>query len=237
MKIKVLFDKVAMNEKLRIGWGVSFLADDRILFDTGEKGQWLLENMQAMRIDPENIESIVISHDHDDHTGGLWGMLERKKNVKVYSCPNFSKTFKEKVKSAGAELVETDRFTEIAKDIFITGEIQGSYKGRYMPEQAIAFKTANGISIITGCAHPGILKMIGKVKARFSNEKIYLVLGGFHLKNSDKRAMEIVVEGFKKMGIAKAGPTHCSGDIAEGIFKKFYGKDFVSIKVGQEIEV
>jgi 7,8-dihydropterin-6-yl-methyl-4-(beta-D-ribofuranosyl)aminobenzene 5'-phosphate synthase len=237
MKIKVLFDKLALDERLQTGWGVSFLVDDKILFDTGENGQWLLKNMQAMDVDLENIESIVISHDHMDHTGGLWDVLGKRNSLKVYSCPNFSKEFKEQVKVKGAELVESDRLTKISDNTFITGEIQGAYKGKYMPEQAIVLKTGNGLSIITGCAHPGVLKIVEKVKARFPDDRIYLVLGGFHLKNSDKRAIEIVAESFKKIGVMKAGPTHCSGDVAEDIFKRFYKKDFVSIRVGQNIEV
>jgi 7,8-dihydropterin-6-yl-methyl-4-(beta-D-ribofuranosyl)aminobenzene 5'-phosphate synthase len=79
--------------------------------------------------------------------------------------------------------------------------------------------------------------MIEKVKAKFSAEPIYLVLGGFHLMESDKRAIEIVAENFKKMNIIKAGPTHCSGEAAEDIFKKYYEGDFVPIKAGQEIKV
>jgi 7,8-dihydropterin-6-yl-methyl-4-(beta-D-ribofuranosyl)aminobenzene 5'-phosphate synthase len=236
MQIKVIFDKMTLKENLQTGWGVSFLIEDKILFDTGEKGQWLFDNMQAMNIDLKNIESIVISHDHWDHTGGLWDLLDKKNTLKVYSCPGFSKEFKERVKAKGAELIEASKFVEIAKGIFITGEIQGAYKGKYMPEQAIVLKTKKGLSIITGCAHPGVLKMIETLKARFPDDKIYLVLGGFHLRNSDKRAIEIVAENFKKIGVMKAGPTHCAGDMAEDIFKKFYKKDFVSIRVGQEIE-
>ena len=42
MQIKVLFDKDAVDKNLRTGWGVSFLIDDKILFDTGEKDFGLL---------------------------------------------------------------------------------------------------------------------------------------------------------------------------------------------------
>ena len=54
MKIKVIFDKEALDKNLRTGWGVSFLIDDKILFDTGENGQWLIDNMQNLNIDPKN---------------------------------------------------------------------------------------------------------------------------------------------------------------------------------------
>ena len=237
MRIKVLFDKGALYKKLNTGWGVSFLVDDKILFDTGEKGEWLLKNMRSLGVDIKKIEAVVISHDHWDHTGGLWEVLNKRKGLKVYSCPGFSKEFKDKAKEAQAELIEAGNLTEISQNIFITGEIPGGYHGKYMPEQAIVLKTKNGLTVITGCAHPGILKMVNKVKAKFPNEPVYFVLGGFHLMESDKRAIEIVAENFKEIGIIKAGPTHCSGEAAEGIFKKYYKRNFIPIKAGQEMEV
>jgi len=237
MRIKVIFDKKALNKKLHTGWGVSFLVDDKILFDTGENGKWLFKNMHSLGVDIKNIEAVVISHDHWDHTGGLWDILKKRKGLKVYSCPGFGKEFKDKVKKTQTELIQADNFVEISKNIFITGEVAGAYNSKYMPEQAIVLKTKNGLTVITGCAHPGILKVVDRVKAKFRSKTIHLVLGGFHLMKSNKRAIEIIVENFKKMGVMKAGPTHCSGEIAESIFKKYYKENFVAIKTGQEIEV
>jgi len=237
MKIKVLFDKAALDKNLRTGWGVSFLLDEKILFDTREKGEWLLQNMRSLGVDINKIGAVVISHDHWDHWGGLWDVLKERKGLKVYSCPGFSKEFKDKVNVLKGELIEVQKVAEIAPDIYITGEIPGAFRERYMPEQAIVLKTKNGLTIITGCAHPGILKMIEKVKAKFPVEPVYFVLGGFHLMESDKRAIEIAAENFKKLNIIKAGPTHCSGEAAEDIFQEHYAENFVSIKAGQEIEV
>ena len=237
MKIRVLFDKDTKNKNLHIGWGVSFLVNDKILFDTGEKGKWLLENMSSLGVDIDKIEAIIISHDHWDHWGGLWDLLQNKKSMPVYICPNFSREFKDKANKLGASLIEVERLTQILPDIFSTGEIAGAYHGKYMPEQAIVLKTGNGLTVITGCAHPGILKMVEKAKAKFPAERIYLVLGGFHLMEADKRAIEIVAENFKKMGIIKAGPTHCSGKTAEDMFKKIYGPDFIELQVGQSLDI
>jgi len=237
MWIKVIFDKDALEKELRTGWGVSFLIDDKILFDTGEKGEWLLENMRILKVDITKIEAVVISHDHWDHWGGLWDLLAQKVGLKVYACPRFGKEFKEKVEKSKGELIEAERFKEITTGIYTTGEIPGAYYGKYMAEQAMVVKTNNGLTVITGCAHPGILKILEKVKAKFPNEPIYFVLGGFHLMESDRRAIEIIAENFKKMGIIKVGPTHCSGLQAEEIFKKIYQDNFVEIKIGEVLEV
>lgn len=237
MNIKVIFDKDVLMGDLKTGWGVSFLIDNRILFDTGENGAWLTENMRYLKLDMDKIEAAVISHDHWDHTGGLWEILKLKEGLKVYICPGFSKEFKRKAMEARAELIEAEKFIEISRDIFITGQISGVYKDKYMPEQAVVLKTKNGLTIITGCAHPGILKMVENIKAKFPGENIYLILGGLHLVEADNMEIEAVVENFKKIGIIKAAPMHCSGDMAEGIFKRRYKDNFMTVKAGQEMEV
>ena len=237
MRIRVLFDKAAENKKLHSGWGVSFLVDDKILFDTAEKGGWLLDNLCSLGVAINTIEAVVISHDHWDHWGGLWDLLKIRKGLAVYSCPGFSKEFKEKVQKLEGELSELHDVAEIAPDIFTTGEIPGTYHEKYMPEQALVVKTKKGFSMLTGCAHPGIVEMIKKVKVRFSAEYLYFVSGGFHLMESDKRVIDIIAGDFKKMGVIKAGPTHCSGEAAEDIFKKYYGENFVVMQAGKEIEV
>lgn len=237
MRVKVLFDKEALNKNLRTGWGVSFLIDNKILFDTGEKGEWLLKNMQILGIGIEAIEAVAISHDHWDHAGGLWKILALNKGLRVYACPHFSPGFKEKVKEAQGELIEADKLKEISEDVFTSGEIPGSYHGNDMPEQALFVKTENGISVITGCAHPGIVKILEKAKEAFPDNAIYSALGGFHLIEDDKRAIKIVAAKFKEMGVRKAGPTHCSGKGAEDIFKEVYGDDFIAVKAGEVLDV
>lgn len=76
MEIKVVFNNDVINNIFSNGWGFSCLVDKRVLFDTGEKSEYLFHNMKQMNIDPANIEKVVISHDHWDHTGGLWDLLE-----------------------------------------------------------------------------------------------------------------------------------------------------------------
>jgi len=237
MEIKVVFDEDSLHKNLHVGWGVSFLVDDKILFDTGENGQWLVENIDKLGINLEEIEAVVISHDHWDHTGGLWEILARKKGITVYVCPHFSAEFKEKVKKLQGILIETKKFKEIAKDIFITGEIPGVYHGSDMPEQALIVKTRNGLTVMTGCAHPGILKILERVRKKFPGETMHLVFGGFHLMEEDKRVISIIAKRFQEMKIEKVGPTHCSGKVTEDIFRERYGDCFIPIKAGQTLNI
>lgn len=57
--------------------------EQKILFDTGEKNA-LLPNMEALKIKPEKISSLVLSHGHYDHTGGVAEMLDCNKKLEIY---------------------------------------------------------------------------------------------------------------------------------------------------------
>ena len=237
MNVEILFDKDTKDKELRTGWGVSFLVDGKILFDTGENGLWLLENMKNLNVDVRRIEAVVISHDHWDHTGGLWELLKKEEGLTVYACPDFSQEFKEKVKKLKGKLKEKETVAEITKDIFITGEIPGEYNGEYMPEQALVVKTEKGLTVITGCSHPGIVQILERVKEVFPKERLYFVFGGFHLKDSGRKEINSIAGRFKEMNVEKAGPTHCSGKEAEEIFKEEYRDNFIQIKTGQILSI
>jgi 7,8-dihydropterin-6-yl-methyl-4-(beta-D-ribofuranosyl)aminobenzene 5'-phosphate synthase len=64
--------------------------------------------------------------------------------------------------------------------------------------------------IRTGCAHPGIDNIIDDVKKMF-NEKIYLLIGGLHLKDSNQERIRDVILNLRACGIEKVAPMHCTG--------------------------
>lgn len=237
MEFKIIFDRESINKEIRTGWGFSVLAEGKVLFDTGEKGIWLIENMEKLGVNFNNLKAVVISHDHWDHTGGLWDLLDRVPGLKVYVCPNFSGEFKRKVQDKGAKLVESREAEEIIPGIFSTGEISGRYKGRNMPEQALVVRTQKGDVVVTGCSHPGIVKILEKVKQLFPKDNIHFVFGGFHLMDKENREIKAIVGRFRELGVEKTGPAHCSGYPAQDIFREQYKNDFIFIKAGQEFKI
>jgi 7,8-dihydropterin-6-yl-methyl-4-(beta-D-ribofuranosyl)aminobenzene 5'-phosphate synthase len=240
MEIKVLYDKSSSRDDIKTGWGLSLFIGGKTLFDTGENGGWLLENMEISGMNvSKDVENIVISHDHWDHTGGLRDVLLLLKGrvVPVYVCPGLSGETRKMIECMGCRLVEAFGCMRVSENIFTTGELPGSYKGLPMPEQAVVIRTGNGISVVTGCAHPGILNMLDRVKGMFKKEKIFMVAGGFHLKDAGMETIEHVSAKFLEIGVEKAGPTHCSGDKAERVFIRSYGDNFIRVRAGDSIIV
>ena len=50
--------------------------EHRVLFDTGLTPNGMVGNMRRLSLSPKDIEVIVLSHDHFDHTIGLNGVVD-----------------------------------------------------------------------------------------------------------------------------------------------------------------
>jgi len=236
MYVKVLYDNEA-KRGLRSGHGFSCFVNNKILFDSGEDSESLSHNMKRMMVDSKEIEAVVISHDHWDHTGGLWEILKNKKGIKVYACPSFSDTFKNCVKESGGKLVIVNEPMEISKNIFVTGEMKAKHKGEDLVEQSLVVNGDKGTSVITGCAHYGIVKTLRKIKKIFQIKDFYMVFGGFHSRDFDREKSEKMIKDLFKIKIEKVGPTHCSGTKVRRIFSSRYNDKYIPVKAGHIIQL
>jgi len=234
IKMTIVFDNNKYNSSLETGWGFSCFVkglEKTILFDTGSDGRILLSNMEKLNIDPKEIDVIFISHDHWDHTGGLEKLLQINPNVQIFILDAFSKETKTKIENFQVSLINLKLSKEIFEGVYSTGEL-----GTGIKEQSLVIKSNNGLIVITGCAHPGIVNILEEVKNIFK-EKIHLVVGGFHLKDFSKSDIEEIIMKVKKFGAIKVAPTHCSGDLARDLFKANFKNNFIEIGAGSEIEI
>lgn len=91
LKVTVLVENtVGVPVGLLSEWGLSMLldfGDERILFDTGEQGS-VLPNAQALGLDLKQVDRLVLSHGHYDHTGGLQKFLRHRGKIPVHAHPD-----------------------------------------------------------------------------------------------------------------------------------------------------
>jgi 7,8-dihydropterin-6-yl-methyl-4-(beta-D-ribofuranosyl)aminobenzene 5'-phosphate synthase len=66
---------------------------------------------------------------------------------------------------------------------------------------------------------------------------IYLALGGFHLSVASSRAVKGIIAEFRRLGVQKVAPCHCTGNRAMEMFAAEYGDDFFEIGVGKVFEI
>ena len=231
--ITIVFDNYLYKKGLKTAWGFSAFVtykDQNVLFDTGISGSILLENMSKMNINPVEVQNVVLSHEHNDHIGGLQDLLSAGTEPKIYLPPSFSPYLKNQF-SKQAEVIEVVPGHPIAERIYSLGETQGS-----PPEQALVIDTPQGLVVIIGCAHPGVERMVLAAKRQF-HEEIYLVMGGFHLGNASSKEVKRIINEFKRIGVVNVAPCHCTGDQAINQFKEAFGENFISVGVGAVIEI
>ncbi len=92
MTMTILYDNNPYDHRLKTAWGFSCLIEFKgkaILFDTGRDGRILLENMKILNKDPKAINTVILSHIHGDHTGGLESLLREKSNSRIYVPESF----------------------------------------------------------------------------------------------------------------------------------------------------
>jgi len=232
LSITVSYDNNPYKERLTTAWGFSCVirgTEKTILFDTGGDGSILLTNMEELGINPKEIDLVVLSHIHGDHVGGLPSFLEKNPEVVVYLPESFPRGFKDGVKKYRAKIVEVQGSLKICRGVYSTGEL-----GTWIKEQSLLIHTEKGLIVITGCAHPGIVKIVNKVKD-LAEDDVLLVMGGFHLGGESKGEIENIVSSFRKLGVSYVGPCHCSGDAARQLFKEEYGENFINVGVGRVI--
>ena len=75
-------------------------------------------------------------------------------------------------------------------------------------DTAIVYKSEKGLFIVTGCSHSGICNMIEYAKTVCQEERIYGVIGGFHVFEVDEQ-LEKTIQYFKENAIELLYPCHC----------------------------
>ena len=234
IKITIVYDNNAHNEGLELDWGFSCVVEGlekTILFDTGRFDSLFMTNMEKLGINPESIETVILSHEHPDHVGGLFKFLDINPKVHVYLPESFSNGYKKDAADCGAGVIEVEAPMLIDKSCLSSGQMKNFVKN----EHSLFISTSKGLLVITGCAHPGIIDIVKRAKT-LTDQEILFVLGGFHLLHDSSGKIRNIAAKMSDLGVKCTAPTHCSGPNARKIFSETPAIKYVDCGVGRIIE-
>lgn len=157
--------------------------------------------------------------------------------------------------AAGAIMIEARGPVAIAPGLMTTGEVarlesfekvenfwtvrDGQYCQDNIPDdQALAaVLPGKGLVVITGCAHSGIINTIRHAQKITGVEKLYAMIGGFHLMDADDGRIDSTVEALKGLDPAIVRPGHCTGQKAICRMQEALGERCRPLAVGDLIQI
>lgn len=221
IKIIGLVENTTEKNELKSKHGLSLYIETerkKILFDVGPNDLFL-KNAEKLGVNIEDIDTVVISHGHVDHCGGLKYFLAKNKKAKIYIRPQAMEKHYVKVLGvpfyAGIDRKSTEKdrfvFTEdrfrLDDELMLFSNVRVKFPlpksdgnlfvkkgGKIVPddfchEQNLVIKSGNKSILVCGCAHAGIVNIVDCAK-EISGEYPTAVVGGFHLYEQTKKRYE-----------------------------------------------
>lgn len=164
------------------------------------------------------------------------------KDTQKYIGMKFKKEYYEK---RGAEFIFNSFFSEVVEGIYLTGEVlrttdfeKGDPRltvnknGSLVPDpllddQSLVLKTKNGLIVVLGCAHSGLINTIKHIMNHFKDEKIDTIIGGTHLSFLKEDQLDKTILHLKRFDFKRIGVSHCTGlRGAVKLFQEFKDKLF-----------
>jgi len=239
----ILYNNTSVADSVIADHGFSCLiesGDRSILFDAGRISNKFIANVNKLAIDCSRISTVFISHIHGDHMGGLFDILAKCNKPALclpFSYPQMPgetlgdgadadfKALLERFEPLVSEIVRKKEPVKINDGFCTTGMM-----GDRTYEHALIVSTSNGLVIITGCAHPGIVEIVRRAK-ELMKEDVYFVMGGFHLVRSDSSQVKNIARELRNL-TKYVGPCHCTGANACSALRDVFKDDYIDIQAG-----
>jgi len=246
MKVFVLTENNA-GELTAAEHGLSYLIESdgsRILFDTGQSDLFI-KNAAIMGVSLKKIDMIILSHGHFDHGNGLGhlqggtllchpGCFIRRYRRSDHSYIGL-KNSREELAGKFNLIVSKEPY-RISESILFAGEIpritpfeskltsfvlEDGTPDFVSDDSALIITMPQGLFIITGCGHAGIVNTMEQASAITGNKKIYGIMGGFHLKEDDLQTIE-TINYLKNKKVTHILPSHCTSGAALARFRSTF---------------
>ena len=108
---------------------------------------------------------------------------------------------------------------------------------KIMDDLALIVETEQGLVVISGCAHRGIINTLYHVQDITGTTEIHTLIGGSHLVNASEERLRKTIAALKDMGLQRLGLCHCTDLPAASVLAQEFGDKFFFNKAGTIVHV
>lgn len=241
-KITCVYNEGAMEYTPYIGAkGLSLLVEtdtEKILFDVGMRGGYLIHNLEHMHIKPASITKVVLSHNHKSNIRGLAKLLTvRKTPLDVFANTDYSYPMPLFNKEAGKENQTKMNLHRMESDTEICDGITAIGPFGELKEFFLLIRTTKGPVVLSSCYHCGTRVVMDSIRDRYGSDPCCLI-GGIHLPKVKQKAVDPTVEILKEHGSPELYINHCGTPSGITYLRTRFGLSFVNdFYVGESITV
>ena len=275
LKIAILAENLVRKRNLLAEHGLSLWIEDgaeKVLFDTGQTDVYV-HNAREMNIDLSAAHSVVLSHGHFDHVGGLAFYPKAARWPRVFAhqdafLPKFERVqdSPDQFKAIGFpwdrkdldhlenHLMLNTSTMQIGEKMFIcsgiprmtdfetpAAQLMVKIDNQMVvddlhDEQILVCQREQGLVVILGCSHPGLVNCLLFVQQLFPGMKILKIIGGMHLEKANEERLQQTMTFLDRMG-ADIVPLHCTGQNVVWQMKQELGERVLIRCTGDEIQI
>jgi len=128
-------------------------------------------------------------------------------------------------------------FEEIEPDRFFVKVENGWQPDKLLDDRAIIINTEQGLVVILGCAHRGIINTLYHAQQLTGVKRIHMVVGGCHLYSAPRERVRLTIAALKELGVQKVGVSHCTGLATAALMSQELGDRFFFNNSGTSVDL
>ena len=209
------------------GYSVYFNYDgQRFLFDVGHKKKSFLGNMEAAGIGLDELDFVVLSHRHPDHTRG-WSFLRKAQaNLPIYVAAGGGFTHI-------PEVIEISDYTKIGTSIFIMHTHDDEGTTELTDELSLVIRTNSGPYLVTSNSHTDFFAKVDKSK-HLTGQDVFFHSGATAQRFIPDEKISANAQKMKALNIKMVSPSH-SSPRHNKVFEEVFGPGYVPAVVGKKV--
>jgi 7,8-dihydropterin-6-yl-methyl-4-(beta-D-ribofuranosyl)aminobenzene 5'-phosphate synthase len=266
-QVTILYDAFGRQVGLTRDWGFAALVEyrgQRILFDTGNNAAIFEHNVRKLGVDLRDLDYVVVSHRHGDHTSGLSYLLRVNPTVRIYAPRESFGVFGNTVDYTfvrrdstlppeqqyfggampatltsgtpwpAARFSWVDSTTRIGPGVTVVVTVSDRPGTMELRELSLVLETAEGMVVLVGCSHPGIEKILEAAGSVSPDH--HLIVGGLHLVATPDREIDRVAAALRdRFRLDLIAPGHCTGEPAFAALRRAFAARYRYAGLGETI--